>query len=71
MLFTEEIVMTPAKRDNVTHIQIEKVKKNAVDEAQVAHKAGGQHSGLVINKQAEGRCCTWKTFIPTVKISTI
>ena len=51
----EEIVMTPAKRGNVTHIQIEKVKKNALDETRVAHKAGGQHSGLVINKQAAGQ----------------
>ena len=53
--FAEEIVMTPAKRGNVTHIQIAKVKKNALDETRVAHKAGGQHSGLVINKQAAGQ----------------
>ena len=48
--------MTPSKRDKTTIIRIEKVKKAQVDEAQVAHKAGGQHSGLVINKQsaAEG-----------------
>ena len=53
-MFSEEIVMTPAKRGNITHIQIEKVRKNQVDESKVAHKAGGQHRGLVINKQAAG-----------------
>jgi len=47
----EEIVMTPAKNGKTTTIKIEKVKKTQVDENKVAHKAGGQHSGLVINKQ--------------------
>ena len=44
--------MTPSKKGNTTIIRIEKVKKTLLDESQVAHKAGGQHSGLVINKQA-------------------
>jgi hypothetical protein len=47
-----EVVMTPSKRDKTTVIRIEKVKRTNIDESQVAHKAGGQHSGLVINKQA-------------------
>jgi len=47
----EEIVMTPSKRGNVTSIRIEKVKRSQIDRSQVAHTAGGQHSGLVINKQ--------------------
>lgn len=48
----EEIVMTPSKRGNMTCIRIEKVKKSHIDESQVAHKAGGQHQGLVVNRQA-------------------
>ena len=48
---TAEIVMTPSKRGNVTSIRIEKVKRSQIDRSQVAHTAGGQHSGLVINKQ--------------------
>jgi hypothetical protein len=51
-LTAAEVVMTPSKRDKTTVIRIEKVKRTNIDEAQVAHKAGGQHSGLVINKQA-------------------
>jgi hypothetical protein len=47
-----EVVMTPSKKDKTTVIRIEKVKRTSIDESQVAHKAGGQHSGLVINKQA-------------------
>lgn len=47
----EEIVMTPSKKGKTTTIRIEKVPKKQLDESQVAHKAGGQHSGLVINKQ--------------------
>jgi len=46
-----EIVMTPSKKGKTTTIRIEKVRKTQLDESQVAHKAGGQHSGLVINKQ--------------------
>ena len=44
--------MTPAKNGKTTTIRIEKIKKTQIDENQVAHKAGGQHSGLVINKQS-------------------
>lgn len=43
--------MTPAKNGNVTTIRIEKVRKAQLDSSQVAHMGGGQHSGLVINKQ--------------------
>lgn len=38
----------------MTCIRIEKVKKSHIDESQVAHKAGGQHQGLVVNRQASG-----------------
>jgi nucleoside phosphorylase len=47
----EEIVMTPSKHGNTTSIRIEKVAKSQIDQTKVAHKAGGQHSGLVVNKQ--------------------
>jgi len=46
--------MTPSKKGKTTVIRIEKVKKSNLDETQVAHMAGGQHSGLVINKQISG-----------------
>jgi len=46
--------MTPSKKGNTTVIRIEKVKKSHLDQDQVAHMAGGQHSGLVINKQISG-----------------
>jgi len=49
-----EVVMTPSKKGNTTVIRIEKVKKSHLDQTQVAHMAGGQHSGLVINKQIAG-----------------
>jgi hypothetical protein len=55
-----EIVMTPSKRGNVTSIRIEKVKKSQIDPSMVAHTAGGQHSGLVINKQSAGGGCFQK-----------
>jgi hypothetical protein len=48
----EEIVMTPSKRGTTTSIRIEKVKRAHIDPSQVAHTAGGQHQGLVINKQS-------------------
>lgn len=51
--------MTPSKKGKVTVIRIEKVKKTNIDDSQVAHKAGGQHTGLVINKQAAGSK-TWQ-----------
>lgn len=46
--------MTPSKRGKTTSIRIEKKKNTQVDDNLVAHKAGGQHAGLVINKQASG-----------------
>jgi len=49
--------MTPSKKGKTTVIRIEKVKKSNLDETQVAHVAGGHHSGLVINKQIAGISC--------------
>ena len=46
--------MTPSKNGKVTSIKFEKVKRTQIDESRVAHKAGGQHAGLVINKQTAG-----------------
>ena len=46
-----EIVMTTSKHGTTTSIRIEKVRKAEVDKTRVAHTAGGQHQGLVINKQ--------------------
>ena len=54
--FTEEIVMTPTKKGKTTIIAIEKKMKAQIDSTQVAHQGGGQHSGLVINKQNAGKC---------------
>jgi len=48
--------MTPSKKDKTTVLRIEKVKRANIDESKVAHTAGGQHSGLVINKQAISGC---------------
>lgn len=42
--------MTPSKRGKVTHIKIERKKKQQVKVSDVVHVAGGQHQGLVINK---------------------
>jgi len=53
-----EVVMTPSKKGKTTVIRIEKVKKSNLDQTQVAHMAGGQHSGLVINKQIAGISCS-------------
>jgi len=47
-----DIVMTPSKQGTTTSIRIEKVRKANVDKSQVSHVAGGQHQGLVINKQS-------------------
>jgi hypothetical protein len=51
-MMDEEIVMTPSKHGTTTSIRIEKVKRTQIDQSQVAHQAGGQHQGLVINKQS-------------------
>lgn len=47
----EDIVMTPTKKGEATHIKIERRRRLAFDDSDVAHVAGGQHKGLVINKQ--------------------
>lgn len=48
----EEVVMTPTKKGNTTHIRIEKRKKlDFGGDDQTVHVAGGQHRGLVVNKQ--------------------
>ncbi|CAH1774230.1 unnamed protein product [Owenia fusiformis] len=49
----EKIVMTPTKKGNTSCIKIEKVPKFSLDETKVAHQAGGEHSGLVINKKQD------------------
>lgn len=43
--------MTPTKEGKTSRIHIDKVKKGKIDESKVAHKAGGEHTGLVINKK--------------------
>jgi len=45
--------MTPSKKGTTTSIRIEKVRKAQIDQSQIQHRAGGQHSGLTINKQAD------------------
>ncbi|XP_059146503.1 uncharacterized protein LOC131934378 isoform X2 [Physella acuta] len=44
----EEVVMTPSKKGKVTHIKIERKKKQYVNPEDVVHVAGGQHQGLVV-----------------------
>ena len=46
--------MTPTKKGKTTVIAIEKKKRALIDQSKVAHQGGGQHSGMVINKQAAG-----------------
>lgn len=46
----EEVVMTPSKKGKVTHIKIERKKKQSVNPEDIVHVAGGQHQGLVINR---------------------
>ena len=53
MADSEEVVMTPTKSGKRTIIQIEKKAKAEIDMSNIKHKAGGQHSGLVINKQGQ------------------
>ena len=47
--------MTPTKKGKTTIIAIEKKMKTQIDSTKVAHQGGGQHSGLVINKQNAGK----------------
>lgn len=49
--------MTPTKKGEATHIKIERRRRLAFDDSDVAHVAGGQHKGLVINKQTAGLFC--------------
>ena len=60
------IVMTPSKKGDTTIITIEKVKKTQLDESKVAHVAGGQHSGLVVNKQ---QTCWFISYSMSVHLS--
>ena len=54
-LFISEIIMTPSKKGKATCIKIERKKKaeNQADEHH--HVAGGEHKGLVINKESQGK----------------
>ncbi|XP_048779756.2 uncharacterized protein LOC125683076 isoform X2 [Ostrea edulis] len=47
----EEVVMTPTKKGGTTHIRIEKRKRLDLNDDKTVHVAGGQHRGLVVNKQ--------------------
>lgn len=51
--------MTPTKKGEATHIKIERRRRLAFDDSDVAHVAGGQHKGLVINKQTAGLFCLY------------
>lgn len=49
---SERIVMTPRKRGaGHTCIAVERVRVERVDTSQAVHVAGGQHQGIVINKE--------------------
>lgn len=43
--------MTPTKKGGTTHIRIEKRKRLDLNDDKTVHVAGGQHRGLVVNKQ--------------------
>ncbi|RUS74421.1 hypothetical protein EGW08_017815 [Elysia chlorotica] len=47
----EEVVMTPSKHGKVTHIKIERRKKEKVNQDDVVYQGGGQHKGLVVNRK--------------------
>ena len=49
--------MTPSKKGKATCIKIERKQKLDFgnDEGQHYHVAGGEHTGLVINKETQGR----------------
>ncbi|CAI9725011.1 XP_014776439.1PREDICTED: uncharacterized protein LOC106873546 isoform X2 [Octopus vulgaris] len=47
----EDIVMTPTKKGEATHIKIERKKRLTFEDQKVAHIGGGEHKGLVINNQ--------------------
>ena len=49
--------MTPSKKGKATCIKIERKKKldfNNDDDGQPYHVAGGEHKGLVINREDQG-----------------
>ncbi|GAB1608339.1 uncharacterized protein LOC115212809 isoform X4 [Argonauta hians] len=48
----EDIVMTPTKKGEATHIKIERKKRLTFEDKNVAHIGGGEHKGLVINNQS-------------------
>lgn len=50
----EQIIMTPTKSGKVTHIKIERKKKQEAENSGVVHVAGGQHQGLVVAKDDDG-----------------
>lgn len=61
--------MTPTKKGEATHIKIERRRRLAFDDSDVAHVAGGQHKGLVINKQTAGLFCLYFWFDSIFKIN--
>ncbi|XP_067143243.1 uncharacterized protein [Centruroides vittatus] len=49
----ERIVMTPSKKSHGhTTIRMERVKPTEMDNSSVMHVAGGDHKGIIINKEA-------------------
>ena len=55
--------MTPSKHGKVTHIKIERRKKEKVNQDDVVYQGGGQHKGLVVNRKGE----TLYNFFPTLQ----
>ena len=47
--------MTPSKKGKATCIKIERKKKAEADKQEHHHVAGGEHKGLVINREAHSR----------------
>ncbi|GFR70831.1 hypothetical protein ElyMa_002082300 [Elysia marginata] len=47
----EEVVMTPSKHGKVTHIKIERRKREKINQHDVVYQGGGQHKGLVVNRK--------------------
>ncbi|RWS06121.1 uncharacterized protein B4U79_04925 [Dinothrombium tinctorium] len=51
--FSEKIVMSPVKRDiGHTVLRLERIAVSQLDNQRVMHEAGGDHKGIVINKEA-------------------
>ena len=53
--------MTPSKKGKTASILVQRVPKTKVDERQVHYKAGGQHTGLFVNKYSWFFHCIVKT----------